>query len=271
MQGERNYADLRRLASRHMTSDGNLQTASQLQAETEGQKARVAGKERSNQVQRQYDELAWQQEKENAANRHETAMFNRLQQWNAKRTKDALEQAYLSKKHNIWDTLMQQMEFEARQKREETKALSDSFARQDIHNAVTYSPNEFGANLSNEEMSVWQKVVSGTNPSSLSVDERRLLSQAQKKISQVESDNIRSYYKIPNTKWSGYPISMNSTFKPVLSHKNGAKIAIAGIHAKTADAERFQRQIKECIDRNEKAIDRLSKTLYGIIKSSMIK
>jgi hypothetical protein len=64
---------------------------------------------------------------------------------------------------------------------------------------------------------------------------------------------------------------MNSTFKPVLSHKNGAKIAIAGIHAKTADAERFQRQIKECIDRNEKAIDRLSKTLYGIIKSSMIK
>lgn len=271
MQGERNYADLRRLASRPMTSDGNLQTASQLQAETEGQKARVAGKERSNQVQRQYDELAWQQEKENAANRHETAMFNRLQQWNAKRTKDALEQAYLSKKHNIWDTLMQQMEFEARQKREETKALSDSFARQDIHNAVTYSPNEFGANLSNEEMSVWQKVVSGTNPSSLSVDERRLLSQAQKKISQVESDNIRSYYKIPNTKWSGYPISMNSTFKPVLSHKNGAKIAIAGIHAKTADAERFQRQIKECIDRNEKAIDRLSKTLYGIIKSSMIK
>ena len=34
--------------------------------------------------------------------------------------------------------------------------------------------------------------------------------------------------------------------------KNGSKIAIAGIEAKTADAERFQRQIKDCIDRNEK-------------------
>ena len=30
-------------------------------------------------------------------------------------------------------------------------------------------------------------------------------------------------------------------------------------------------QIKECIDRNEKVIDRLSKSLYGLIKASMIK
>jgi hypothetical protein len=33
MQGERNYANLRRLASRPITSDGSLQTATQLQAE----------------------------------------------------------------------------------------------------------------------------------------------------------------------------------------------------------------------------------------------
>lgn len=57
----------------------------------------------------------------------------------------------------------------------------------------------------------------------------------------------------------------------VVSAKNGSKIAVAGIEAKTADAERFQKQIKETIDRNEKAIDRLSKSLYGIIKASMIK
>ena len=43
----------------------------------------------------------------------------------------------------------------------------------------------------------------------------------------------------------------------VVSAKNGSKIAVAGIEAKTADAERFQKQIKETIDRNEKAIDRL--------------
>ena len=48
-------------------------------------------------------------------------------------------------------------------------------------------------------------------------------------------------------------------------------IAVAGIEAKTADAERFQKQIKDCIDRNEKTLDRLSKSLYGLIKASMIK
>lgn len=97
MQGERNYANLRRLASRPITSDGSLQTATQLQAEVQGQEARTAGKEKSNQTQRQYDELAWQQEKENAANRHETAMFNRAQQWGADQDKSKFEQAYLSK------------------------------------------------------------------------------------------------------------------------------------------------------------------------------
>ena len=55
------------------------------------------------------------------------------------------------------------------------------------------------------------------------------------------------------------------------SAKNGAKITVAGIEAKTADAERFQKQIKECIDRNEKVIDRLSKSLYGLIKASITK
>lgn len=275
MQGQRDYADLRRLASKPITSDGNLQTATQLQAESQGQKARIAGKEKSNQVQRQYSELAWQQEKENAANRHETGMFNRAQLWNADKTKNAFEQAYLSKKHNIWDTLMQQMEFEAKQKKNEIKALSDNFARQDIHNAISYAPNDYGANLTLDELTVWNKVLSGTNPSSLSSQEFNSYKLAAQKVSRVETEQLRQYYKVPNTKWSGIGEIPSKPWSPTtskaISAKNGAKIAVAGIEAKTADAERFQKQIKECIDRNEKAIDRLSKSLYGLIKSSMIK
>lgn len=275
MQGQRDYADLRRLASKPITSDGNLQTATQLQAESQGQKARIAGKEKSNQVQRQYSELAWQQEKENAANRHETGMFNRAQLWNADKTKNAFEWAYLSKKHNIWDTLMQQMEFEAKQKKNEIKALSDNFARQDIHNAISYAPNDYGANLTLDELTVWNKVLSGTNPSSLSSQEFNSYKLAAQKVSRVETEQLRQYYKVPNTKWSGIGEIPSKPWSPTtskaISAKNGAKIAVAGIEAKTADAERFQKQIKECIDRNEKAIDRLSKSLYGLIKSSMIK
>lgn len=269
MQGERNYANLRRLASRPITSDGSLQTATQLQAEVQGQEARTAGKEKSNQTQRQYDELAWQQEKENAANRHETAMFNRAQQWRADQYKSKFEQAYLSKKFNIWDTFGQQLEYDARTKQQENKALADNFARSDIHNAVNYAPNDYGANLTPEELTVWNKVLSGTNPSSLSTQEFNSYRLAAQKVSRVETDQLRQHYNIPNTRWSA---SISFVKKGgVISAKNGSKIAVAGIEAKTADAERFQKQIKDCIDRNEKTLDRLSKSLYGLIKASMIK
>lgn len=269
MQGERNYANLRRLASRPITSDGSLQTATQLQAEVQGQEARTAGKEKSNQTQRQYDELAWQQEKENAANRHETAMFNRAQQWGADQYKSKFEQAYLSKKFNIWDTFGQQLEYDARTKQQENKALADNFARSDIHNAVNYAPNDYGANLTPEELTVWNKVLSGTNPSSLSTQEFNSYRLAAQKVSRVETDQLRQHYNIPNTRWS---TSISFVKKGgIISAKNGSKIAVAGIEAKTADAERFQKQIKDCIDRNEKTLDRLSKSLYGLIKASMIK
>lgn len=280
MQGERNYANLRRLASRPITSDGSLQTATQLQAEVQGQEARTSGKEKSNQTQRQYDELAWQQEKENAANRHETAMFNRAQQWGADQDKSKFEQAYLSKKFNIWDTFGQQLEYDARTKQQENKALADNFARSDIHNAVNYAPNDYGANLTPEELTVWNKVLSGTNPSSLSTQEFNSYRLAAQKVSRVETDQLRQHYNIPNTRWSGKagvpntPWSASISFVKkggIISAKNGSKIAVAGIEAKTADAERFQKQIKDCIDRNEKTLDRLSKSLYGLIKASMIK
>lgn len=273
MQGERNYANLRRLASRPITSDGSLQTATQLQAEVQGQEARTAGKEKSNQVQRQYDELAWQQEKENAANRHETAMFNRAQQWGADQDKSKYEQAYLAKKFNIWDVFGQQLEYDARTKQKENKALEDNFARSDIHNAISYAPNDYGANLTPDELTVWNKVLSGTNPSSLSSQEFNSYKLAAQKVSRVETEQLRQYYNVPNTRWSGKTPStpQSPTISKAISAKNGAKIAVAGIEAKTADAERFQKQIKECIDRNEKAIDRLSKSLYGLIKASMIK
>lgn len=269
MQGERNYANLRRLASRPITSDGSLQTATQLQAEVQGQEARTAGKEKSNQTQRQYDELAWQQEKENAANRHETAMFNRAQQWGADQYKSKFEQAYLSEKFNIWDTFGQQLEYDARTKQQENKALADNFARSDIHNAVNYAPNDYGANLTPEELTVWNKVLSGTNPSSLSTQEFNSYRLAAQKVSRVETDQLRQHYNIPNTRQSA---SISFVKKGgIISAKNGSKIAVAGIEAKTADAERFQKQIKDCIDRNEKTLDRLSKSLYGLIKASMIK
>lgn len=282
MQGERNYADLRRLASRPITSDGSLQTATQLQAEVQGQEARTAGKEKSNQTQRQYDELAWQQEKENAANRHETAMFNRAQQWGADQDKSKFEQAYLSKKFNIWDTFGQQLEFEARSRQQESKAIADRFAYSDIQNAVNSDPNRYGAGLTEEELALHKRLQAGTAPSQLISENNNnvtLLSSIRQKLSQAQQAQLSQYYNINPSKWAGVRsaqkpqeiIITRAARKGAKLAKNSSKIAIAGIEAKTVDAERFQRQIKDCIDRNEKTLDRLSKSLYGLIKASMIK
>lgn len=89
---------------------------------------------KSNQVQNiKRDELAWQQEKENVANRQETAMFNRAQQWVLNRIRVNLSRHILSKKFNIWDVVGQQYEYDERVKQQENKAPTDNFARSDIH------------------------------------------------------------------------------------------------------------------------------------------
>lgn len=270
MQGQRTYANLRSLATKPLTSQGEQQTATQLETQLKGQNAIRLGNEQSNKELRTSFESAWQQEKENSNNRHETAMFNRMQQWAAQQDKSKLDQAYLSKKHNIWDVLGQQVEYDARQKLEENKSLKDYFTRSDIHTALMYDPNKYGANLTNEELEVWSQVLSGVQPSTLLGQKQSLFLSARQKVSNAEQKQLMSYYNIPN---SGWEANMNKlkqlypeTFNPTLQLKNGGSIALAGIRAKTADAKRFQKQIKECIDRNEKAIDRLSKSMYGLIR-----
>lgn len=255
MQGVRNYSKLRNLASKPLTSDGSLQTATQLDAEVKGQEAVNAGKEKSNQTQRQYDELAWQQEKENAANRHETAMFNRGQIWQDIYNDNLFEQAYLNKKHNIWDTFGQQLEFDARQKLARNEALRDNFAQSDIHNAVIYNPNDYGANLTNDELQVWQQVMAGVQPSSLQNDKQNLLYSAQKKISQAEQNQLKQYYNIPQSRWANARQYYSPSFNAQISFvKKGGKIK-----SNMEDIREFQKQIKEGIKRSDKAIERLFK------------
>ena len=255
MQGVRNYSKLRNLASKPLTSDGSLQTATQLDAEVKGQEAVNAGKEKSNQTQRQYDELAWQQEKENAANRHETAMFNRGQIWQDIYNDNLFEQAYLNKKHNIWDTFGQQLEFDARQKLARNEAIKDNFDRSDIHNAVMWNPNDYGANLTNEELQVWQQIMAGVQPSSLQNDKLNLLYSANKKISQAEQNQLKQYYNIPQSRWANARQYYSPSFTTQLFFvKKGGKIK-----SNIEDIREFQKQIKEGIKRSDKAIERLFK------------
>ena len=145
-QGQQTYARLKQLAETPLTSKAEDYQALQLETELKGLDVINAGKQQSNQVYRQTDELAWQQEKENAQNRHNTAQQNRGQMWATDQQKSAIEQAHLSKKHDIWDTFWQQLELEARQKQQETKGIKQAFAMQDIENNVNKNLKEYQNN-----------------------------------------------------------------------------------------------------------------------------
>lgn len=257
MQGAQNYARLRNLASIPFTADADKQKAYQFEAEIKGQDALNQGKMQSNKVRKYYEELALQQEKENDLSRHETAIYNDYQRWLTNQTNNKLEQAYLAKKHNIWDTLWQQFEFDQRKDLQKKEDLYDRFNRSDIHNAVIYNPNDYGANLTNEELQVWNYVLTGVQPSSLG-DKFNLYLTAQKKVSEAEQNQLKQYYNIPESIWSNarqyYEPENSFTPKVTFEAKKGGKLK-----SDLEDIRNFQKQIKEGIKRNDKAIERLFK------------
>lgn len=277
MQGQQSAAQLMTMASKPLTSDGALQTATQLEAANKAQQFINQGKTASDQAYRTSSEAAFEQEKENAKNRHQVAAQNNLAMLQTQSNKNKIELAYQNKKHEIYDTLAKQFEYDERVKQQENKARQDAFAQSDIHNAVSNDPNSFGAELTEEELKVWTKMMAGADYTDLdsSTGEDKLYLQARKKVSQAEQRQLSEYYKIPQSRWSRIQTVLNEEPNPLNirhegEYKKGGKLEVAGIKAKTANAERFQKNILESIKRNDKILDRVSKSMYGYIKSSIV-
>jgi hypothetical protein len=66
--------------------------------------------------------------------------------------------------------LLQQIEYEARQKQLENKSKQDAFAQADITAAVSGDPNKYGAGLTEEELAVWTKMMAGADYTSLDTE-----------------------------------------------------------------------------------------------------
>jgi hypothetical protein len=97
---------------------------------------------------------------------------------------------------------------------------------------------------------------------------------AQRKVSWAEQNQLRNYYDIPQSIFSGVrDMASTSTWKPslvgiskkggILQAKDGAaKIAVAKIRERSKDADRFQKNTKDRHDRVDKAIARIDKKMY---------
>ena len=280
VNGQQAAAQLARTASHPITSDGNLQTAAQLDAVAKGNEAITQGRQQSNQRLREMAEKAWEQEVVNHTNRHNTAMQNRQSIYNTANENKALEAAYLNQKFTVWDALAQEKEFKAKSDYEQMRARADQFAQQDINNAIKYELSNYADKygLTPEDVSLWNKVfVDGTMRLDDVQKDPVKLKQWNKVLSatrQIQQDLLGEYYGIPKSKYwtirqGGYsPTITTQTPKQkkgghINLHKvreaaKGEKLAAAQLKAQTADADRFYKTTKDHIDRMYDAINRLT-------------
>lgn len=300
MRGAQAAAQLRNLSSTPRTSDASLQAALQLESELKGQDFINQGRKVSDDVRTTTAEKAWQQEKENAQMRNNIAQFNTKSLLQTQSNIAKHKMAEESKKYSNWETLSKQLEYNELAERDKNKAYEEAFIKKDISNYVTNNLVDLSkdTNLEPEAIQLYQQVQTGAiAPSELSKDSRKwnLFIKAQKVAQELESELLREHKNIPRSKWhtsrkiafdNEYAIkikkyvndgkTIDEAIRLALKEKNGgvlakngAKIAVAQIKARTKNAELFQKQIKESIDRNEKVLDRLSKSLYGYVKASI--
>ena len=278
MNGQQAAAQLARIASHPITSDGNLQSMLQLEAAAKGNEAITAGRQQSNQRLREMQEQAWQQEVANHTNRHNVAMQNRQSIYNTANENKALEAAYLNQKFTVWDALAQEKEFKAKSDYEQMRARADQFAQGDINNAIKYGLSNYADKygLTPEDVSLWNKVYTdGTVKLSDIQKDPVKLRQWNKILSatrQIQQDLLGEYYGIPKSKYwtirQSTPSYNYSTevkkakkgaklnLRKVREAAKGEKLAVAQLKAQTADADRFYKTTKDHIDRMYAAISR---------------
>ena len=278
MNGQQAAAQLNRLASQPMTSDGSLQTAAQLDAVAKGNEAITQGRQQSNQRLRDMAEQAWQQEVANHTNRHNIAMQNRGSIYNTANENKALEAAYLNQKFTVWDALAQEKEFKEKSDYEQMRARADQFAQGDINNAIKYGIHNYADKygLTPEDVSLWNQVYTdGTVKLNDIQKDPVKLKQWNKILSatrQIQQDLLGEYYGIPKSKyWTIRQKSWSPTATTQIEAKKrggyinlrkiqeaakGEKLAVAQLKAQTADADRFYKTTKDHIDRMYDAISR---------------
>lgn len=272
--GQRAAAQMNNLTSNMQTSDFNAYQAARLEGATKGLDYIIQGNEKSNQAMKASQELAWQQEKENAKSRHDVSQQNRLAMLQTMANKGKYEQAYQTKKHEIWDTLWKEKQYKEEEEIKKNEAYADAFTKSEISDYVTSNLSTLAPGLSEEGIKLYQQVKKGlVTPSSLSSDATKyqLFMEVADEASKLEQEEFKKYKGIPNSRWSKVRnIATEKTDDGVIIGKEGTKLKIQNSRVRTKNADRFAKQVKSDLDRNDKALARLSKSIYSYIKGQMV-
>lgn len=269
-QGQQNYAKLRQMASRPMTSDASLQLASQLEAESKGLEYLTQGKILDNQAIRESQEKAWEQEKANKENRYNIAMKNRENIWQVDREK---LQARMVKERSDWQSKQHLMDsaitsligYQQRQNAETEKENAEQEAAfgKMLTSHIEKTPNSYIEGWDKNFQAAYDKYQRGEI---LNERETQMINQIHQAMEDAYLENMH-----PNYKWNSARVYLNRihrgdfNFDIQLPRKSTAKgkkgMKITNDMAKTIIA-----CLKESNNMYNKAVDRSVRGLYNHIK-----
>ncbi len=275
MQGEQAAGQIMHMASQPITSDGALQTAAYLDSATKAQDYIRQGRATNNQALKKSKDEIWKLRYDDDAYNHDVAMKNRQSIGDLIENIANVENARDAKNYTNNDVLFQELMYGVKQKANKREALTEQFARSDIHNAVAADPNQFadaGNKLTTDELDAWTLVQSGDKTySQLESAKQQAFMRAQRKVSQIEQNQLRGYYGIPQDRFSGVRQMATPSYTPEIAYKEGgilfakdgaAKVAVAKIRERSKDADRFHKVTKDKQDRIDRAIARVDKKMY---------
>ena len=200
-QGAQSAADLYRATAAHpLTSNGELQTAAQLEALTRGQSYIEAGNKADNAVYRATQDKAWEREKDNAENSWKVAMANRQQDVAAEIDKATMDHATKSKNYANINNWAIQAITDYKNKLKEKKALLLAANLKDLQTLALVNPQALGIHLSNEESTILEGVNNGlVLPSNMTEAQKSAYNSAIKKINWAKTSYMRKMEGLPES------------------------------------------------------------------------
>ena len=279
MNGQQAAAQLARIASHPITSDGNLQSMLQLEAAAKGNEAITAGRQQSNQRLREMQEQAWQQEVANHTNRHNVAMQNRQSIYNTINYNKQIDATNINANYTVEDARAQEAILPYKQdqeiRRAEQKSWRDRLAMKQIDDSLRLELGKYASsyNLSPDDVQLWEDVYVNGFKTLDDIKKNPVLTKRWNNIKytvgQIQNDLIGDYYGVPRSKY--WTIRQSTPFynyvtkdkkgaklnlRKVREAAKGEKLAVAQLKAQTADADRFYKTTKDHIDRMYAAISR---------------
>ena len=279
MNGQQAAAQLARIASHPITSDGNLQSMLQLEAAAKGNEAITAGRQQSNQRLREMQEQAWQQEVANHTNRHNVAMQNRQSIYNTINYNKQIDATNINANYTVEDARAQEAILPYKQdqeiRRAEQKSWRDRLAMKQIDDSLRLRLGKYASsyNLSPDDVQLWEDVYVNGSKTLDDIKKNPVLTKRWNNIKytvgQIQNDLIGDYYGVPKSKY--WTIRQSTPFynyvtkdkkgaklnlRKVREAAKGEKLAAAQLKAQTADADRFYKTTKDHIDRMYAAISR---------------